>query len=86
MIASDEPMVPTPTEPRGSGALNRSASMCTHASSINEAAGYSSWSMWFLRSVSWISCSASGSIQVVTNEARFSVSRPSSMRAVCSSS
>ena len=60
--------------------------MCTQASSISDAAGYSSWSMWFLRSVSWISFSACGSIQVVTNDARLSVSRPSSIRPVCSSS
>ena len=86
MIASDEPIVATPTTCVESGALNRSPSMCTQASSISDAAGYSSWSMWFLRRVSWMSFSACGSIQVVTNDARFSVSRPSSMRPVCSSS
>ena len=60
--------------------------MCTQASSTSDAAGYSSWSMWFLRIVSWMSCSACGSIHVVTNDARLSVSRPSSMSPVCSSS
>ena len=55
MMASDEPIVATPTTAAGSGALNRSPSMCTQASSISDAAGYSSWSMWFFRSVSWIS-------------------------------
>ena len=42
--------------------------------------------MWFFRSVSWMSASACGSIHVVTNDARLSVSRPSSIRPVCSSS
>ena len=86
MIASDDPIVATPTTSAGSGALNSAPSMCTQASSTSDAAGYSSWSMWFLRSVSWISASACGSIHVVTNDARFSVWRPSSMSAVCSSS
>ena len=86
MIASDDPIVADADDRRGSGALKRSASMCTQASSISDAAGYSSWSMWFLRSESWISFSACGSIHVVTNDARFSVSRPSSIRPVCSSS
>ena len=86
MIASDEPIVATPTTLALSGALNRSPSMCTAASSTSDAAGYSSWSMWFLRSVSWMSFSAWGSIQVVTNDARFSVSRPSSISPVWRSS
>jgi hypothetical protein len=60
--------------------------MCTQASSRREAAGYSSWSMWFFLIVSWISFSAWGSIQVVTNDARFSVSRRSSISSVFSSS
>lgn len=60
--------------------------MWTHASSISDAAGYSSWSMWFFRRESAMSFSACGSIHVVTKEARLSVSRPSSMRPVCKSS
>ena len=82
MIASDDPIVPTPTTLLGSGALKRSPSMCTHASSMSDAAGYSSWSMWFFRKVAWMSASASGSIHVVTNDARLRPGWPSSARAV----
>ncbi len=58
MIASDDPIVATPTTSAGSGALKSAPSMCTQASSTNDAAGYSSWSMWFLLRVSWMSFSA----------------------------
>ena len=53
--------------------------MHTHRCSIAAVAGYSSLSIMFLSNVSAISFSASGSIHVVTNVARFSRELPSSM-------
>ena len=80
MIASDEPMVATPTERSMSGAFQRSASMRAQISSMCSATGYSSWSMWFVARASMMRASASGSIQVVTNEARFIDGWPSTFR------
>ena len=76
MIASDEPCVRAPVV--SPGALNRSASMRMQRCSICAVRGYSAWSMKFTRRFSWITCSASGSIHVVTNVARLRVGRPSS--------
>ncbi len=53
--------------------------MQTQRCSIAAVAGYSSLSIMFLSNVSAISFSACGSIQVVTNVARFSLLLPSSI-------
>ncbi len=60
------------------GALNRSLTMLTHRRSISAVCGYSSLSIMFLSNDSAMSRSASGSIHVVTNVARFSRELPSS--------
>lgn len=84
MTASLEPIVETPVALAGSvvdrsGAWNRSATIDTHRDSIAAVAGYSSLSIMFLSNVSAISLSASGSIHVVTNVARFRRELPSSI-------
>ena len=69
------------------GACHRSARMLTQRRSISAVCGYSSLSIMFLLRHSVISCSACGSIQVVTNVARLSralPSRISSSRTTCS--
>ncbi len=53
--------------------------MLTQRASIAAVAGYSSLSIMFLSNVSAMSFSASGSIHVVTNVARFNRELPSSM-------
>ena len=80
MMASDDPMVATPTDSATFGAFHRSASIRAQSRSILLAIGYSSWSMWLVRSASWISSSASGSMYVVTKVARFIDGRPSMFR------
>ncbi len=80
MMASDEPMVATPTERWMSGACHRSASIRVQICSTASATGYSSWSMWLVAAASAMSSSASGSIQVVTNDARFIDGCPSTRR------
>ena len=84
MTASLDPIVDTPIALDGSSsrrrsAWNRSATMHTQRCSIAAVAGYSSLSIMFLSKVSAISFSACGSIQVVTNVARFSRELPSSI-------
>jgi hypothetical protein len=69
MTASLDPTVETPI------ALLGSSSRCSMAA----VAGYSSLSIMFLSNVSAISFSASGSIHVVTNVARFRRELPSSI-------
>ena len=61
-----------------SGAWNRCATMFTHRRSISAVCGYSSLSIMFLSNASAIRRSASGSIHVVTNVARFRRELPSS--------
>ncbi len=80
MIASEEPIVATPTARSTSGAFHRSASIRTQTCSTRSAIGYSSWSMWFVCSASSMRRRASGSIDVVTNDARFIDGRPSTRR------
>ena len=84
ITASLDPTVDTPmavdgSSSRRSSAWNRSATMQTQRCSIAAVAGYSSLSIMFLSNVSAISFSACGSIQVVTNVARFSRLLPSSI-------
>ena len=79
MHASLEPMVEQPIVSAGSGACQRSASMCTHRFSRSAVRGYSSLSIMFLSSDSAISSRACGSAHVVTNVARLSRALPSSI-------
>ena len=76
MTASLEPIVDAPTASPSS--LNSSATMLTQRRSISAVCGYSSLSIMFLSNASAMSLSASGSIQVVANVARFSRELPSS--------
>ena len=78
MTASLDPMVETPTAVSCGWAWKRSATMLTQRRSISAVAGYSSLSIMFLSNASTMSSSACGSIQVVTNVARFSRELPSS--------
>ena len=78
MTASLEPIVEAPTASPSSGALNRCATMFTQRRSISAVCGYSSLSIMFLSNASAMSLSASGSIHVVTNVARFRRELPSS--------
>jgi hypothetical protein len=78
MMASEEPIVATPTTSSTSGAFQRSASIFTQNSSTCCAAGYSSWSMWLVLIISSMSIRASGSIHVVTKVARLRLGCPSS--------
>ena len=78
MTASLEPIVDAPMVSPSSGAWNRWATMFTQRRSISAVCGYSSLSIMFLSNASAIRRSASGSIQVVTNVARFSREFPSS--------
>ena len=87
MQASLDPVVEQPVAPAEMSACHRSARMATQRRSISAVCGYSSLSIMFLLKHSAISCSAWGSIQVVTNVARFSralPSRISSSRTTCS--
>ncbi len=79
ITASDEPVVETPTASPSAGALNRLATMLTQRRSISAVAGYSSLSIMFLSKAAFISASASGSIQVVTNVTRLRRALPSSI-------
>ena len=84
ITASDDPMVEAPIAVEASSssrfsAWKRSATIAIQRLSIAAVAGYSSLSIMFLSNVSAISFSASGSIQVVTNVARFSRELPSSI-------
>ena len=79
MAASLEPMVDVPTASSFSGEFQSRAIMLTQRASISAVCGYSSLSARFLLKVSCISRSASGSIQVPTNVARFSRELPSSI-------
>ncbi len=83
MQASEDPIVEVPTVFSGSGACQRSASMRQHRYSIAAVSGYSSLSIMFLSNVSLYSFAAVGSIQVVTNVARFSRALPSSIASSC---
>ena len=76
MMASDEPMVDTPTP--SSGAWKSRDTMLMQRFSISAVCGYSSLSIMFLAKHSVISFSAWGSIQVVTKVARLSRALPSS--------
>ena len=78
MTASLEPTVDTPTAVSCGWAWKRSATMLTQRRSISAVAGYSSLSIMFLSNASTIRDWACGSIQVVTNVARFSRELPSS--------
>ena len=78
MTASLEPIVEAPTASPSLGALNRCATMFTQRRSISAVCGYSSLSIMFLSNASAMSLSASGSIHVVTNVARFRRELPSS--------
>ena len=83
MIASEEPIVAVPTGVASCGAWNRRPTIVTTRSWIASVCGYSSWSIMFLPSVSVASLSACGSIQGVTNEARFSAGLPSRFSSSC---
>ena len=79
-MASEEPTVDVPTAlPSDASAWNRSAMMFTQRRSISTVCGYSSASMKFFDSVSVMRSLASGSIHVVTKEARLSAGLPSSI-------
>ena len=52
MHASDEPIAEVPIVVWGSGEFHRSASICTHRSSIDAVCGYSSLSIMFLSNAS----------------------------------
>ena len=79
MQASLDPVVEQPMVADGSGACHRSASIATHRLSSSAVRGYSSLSIMFLSRHSAIRTPACGSIQVVTNVARFSRELPSSI-------
>jgi hypothetical protein len=91
ITASLDPIVDTPvalcgSSSRSPSAWKRSATIDTHRASMAAVAGYSSLSIMFLSNASAISVSASGSIQVVTKVARFSLAFPSSIsssRMIC---
>lgn len=83
MQASLDPVVEQPTASDGTGACHRSASIATHRFSSSAVRGYSSLSIMFLSRHSAISTPACGSIQVVTNVARFSRELPSSISSSC---
>ena len=78
MIASEDPWVRHPVV--SPGAWNKSASIRTHRCSISAEIGYSAWSMKLVCRFSAMIRCASGSIQVVTNVARFRIGSPSSAR------
>src|ERR1700722_19577098 len=78
MHASLEPVVEQPTA-CSYGAFHRWPMMFTQRCSSSAVCGYSSLSIMFLDAHSAISSSASGSIHVVTNVARFSLALPSRM-------
>ena len=79
MAASLEPVVEHPVASSASGEFHRRLSMLTQRISSSAVWGYSSLSIMFLSKVSAISLSASGSMCVVTNVARFRRALPSSM-------
>ena len=76
MHASLDPVVEQPMA-SPCGAFHSDPRMFTHRRSSSAVCGYSSLSIMFLGEQSAISCSASGSIHVVTNVARFSLALPS---------
>ena len=78
MHASLDPVVEHPVAPVPL-AFQRRARMFTHRRSISAVCGYSSLSIMFFEAHSVMSSSASGSIQVVTNVARFRRALPSSI-------
>jgi len=87
MHASLDPVVEQPTAAPCDGMFHRLPRMFTQRFSSSAVCGYSSLSIMFLGAHSAISISASGSIHVVTNVARFSralPSRMSSSRTTCS--
>ncbi len=79
MQASLEPTVEQPTAVASAEACQRSATMFTHRASISAVIGYSSLSIRFLSAQSSISRPACGSMNVVTNVARFRRELPSSI-------
>jgi hypothetical protein len=78
MHASLDPVVEQPVAFMPTGACHRSARMFTQRDSSSAVCGYSSLSIMFFARHSVISTCACGSIQVVTNVARFSRAFPSS--------
>ena len=85
MIASEEPIVAVPVGREPAGAWNSRPIIETTRRCTTSVCGYSSWSIRFLASVSTASRSACGSIQLVTNEARFSAGLPSRLSSSCTS-
>ena len=84
MHASLDPVVEQPTAVAGSGRVPQVRRACrTQRCSSSAVCGYSSLSIMFLSNDSAISRSACGSIQVVTNVARFSRALPSSISSSC---
>ncbi len=83
MQASDEPIVDVPIAPCGSGACHSLARIFQHLLSISAVAGYSSLSIMFLSNASAYNFDAAGSIQVLTNVARFRRAFPSSIASSC---
>ena len=77
MQASLDPVVEQPVAWLPCGAFHRLLRMFTQRRSSSAVCGYSSLSIMFLAAHSAISCSASGSIHVVTNVARLSRALPS---------
>ena len=77
MIASEEPIVAVPQASLLGGALKSCPIMLTTRWWISSVCGYSSWSTKLRLSVSVARSRASGSIQVVTKEARLSAGLPS---------
>ena len=77
IAASLEPVVEQPVGSAASGAFQSRLSMRTQRVSISAVCGYSSLSIMFLSKHSAMSCSACGSIQVVTNVATFRRALPS---------
>ena len=85
MTASLDPVVEVPVACSWLGEFHRFEMIFTQRPSIAAVCGYSSLSIMFLSSVSAISRSASSSMNVVTNVARFCRELPSSMSSSWSS-
>ena len=79
IAASLDPVVDVPVASSSAGELQSRLNMFTHRCSSSAVRGYSSLSIMFLSKVSAMSCSAWGSIHVVTNVARLSRALPSSI-------
>ncbi len=79
IAASLDPSVDVPTAWSASAEPHRRARMLTQRASMAAVCGYSSLSMAFFSNVLAMSFCASGSIQVVTNVARFRRALPSTI-------